>query len=199
MSRSPASSAIPCVGRGETRISVTSVCARRRCHVEGYEASNSTLWRTGQNCTRERSRNGRRSHISRDVQECVVVVLDRGLLVALVVHFKSRKLRTRADGSPVDSRVIRSSLPAFYRLRAEGTNSEPVGQAVPPDAARWRPLLRNRSSGMSRSGAERLPKGNGRLNRRAKKSGRCDYPLTNRSLLSRSRSVIAELNAERGK
>lgn len=42
-------------------------------------------------------RTGARSHVSRDVQERVVVVLDRGFLVALVVHFKSRL--AGADGS----------------------------------------------------------------------------------------------------
>jgi len=105
---------------------ISRVSLRQRAEDEGvtwkmYEISIPLENRT--NCIRNRS--SRRSHVSRDVQERIVVVLDRSLLVGLVVHFKNREFRTRADRSPVSSSdpLLTVSFPAFYRLSCRGDNT----------------------------------------------------------------------------
>lgn len=111
---------------------------KRRCHVE--RGTRSDLHPFGK--PNEMSY-ARCSHISRDVQERVVVVLDRGLLVALVVHFKSREFRTHADGSPVASGA--RSCPRFLQVTAGGTTAGRLDGRSSRSAARWRPLPRNRN------------------------------------------------------
>jgi len=113
------------------------------------------------------------SHVSRDVQERVVVVLDRGLLVAVVVHFQSRELRRWVPGGLGRPFV---PVPAFYRLRQKG--QQPVGWMIPPDVARWRPLLEIGAVGRESDRDYR------EVNRGARKLGGCDCQLTSRSLLS---------------
>lgn len=55
--------------------------------------------------------NGGISHVSRDVQEGVIVVLDRVFLIALVVHFKTCQFCLRSESlgiarSPVFSQLF---------------------------------------------------------------------------------------------
>lgn len=146
--------------RGRPGTFVTSACERRRCHVEECKALLLSPDGKPGGISADGSQNGSpgtRSHVSRDVQERVVVVLDRGFLVAVVVHFKRRESRRCTDGL-AGLRWARApvSLPELFIGYGRRDNSGPVGQTVPLDTARWRPLLENRWGSGRRDASGRL-------------------------------------------